>query len=155
MAIPYFKETLFLRSVLSYVEMTHLIWQVGKWATQCILCIWIAVAHQFIAVGNTPDSKVHGTNMGPIWGRQDPGGPDVGPMNFAIWDVMSSKLCSNAASNTNKFRCYYTFFNTLIKLTESDIIMCYNERGQSLQHISQWQSRDTESEMIDRATVFN
>ena len=30
------------------------------------------------------DSKVHGTNMGPIWGRQDPGGPHVGPMNFAI-----------------------------------------------------------------------
>ena len=24
--------------------------------------------------------------MGPIWGRQDPGGPQVGPMNFAIWD---------------------------------------------------------------------
>ena len=23
--------------------------------------------------------------MGPIWGRQDPGGPHVGPMNFAIW----------------------------------------------------------------------
>ena len=22
-----------------------------------------------------PDSKVHGANMGPIWGRQDPGGP--------------------------------------------------------------------------------
>ena len=32
-----------------------------------------------------PDSKVHGANMGPIWGRQDPGGPHVGPMNFAIW----------------------------------------------------------------------
>ena len=26
--------------------------------------------------------------MGPIWGRQDPGGPHVGRMNFAIWDVM-------------------------------------------------------------------
>ena len=25
--------------------------------------------------------------MGPIWGRQDPGGPHVGPMNFAIWVV--------------------------------------------------------------------
>ena len=25
--------------------------------------------------------------MGPIWGRQDPGGPHVGPMNFAIWDA--------------------------------------------------------------------
>ena len=24
--------------------------------------------------------------MGPIWGRQDPGGSYVGPMNFAIWD---------------------------------------------------------------------
>ena len=32
-----------------------------------------------------PDSKVHGTNMGPIWGRQDPGGSHVGPTKFAIW----------------------------------------------------------------------
>ena len=32
-----------------------------------------------------PDSKVHWANMGPIWGRQDPGGPHVGPMNLAIW----------------------------------------------------------------------
>ena len=30
------------------------------------------------------DSKVHGANMGPIWGRQDPDGPNVGPMNFVI-----------------------------------------------------------------------
>ena len=30
------------------------------------------------------DSKVHGANMGPIWGRQDQGGLHVGPMNFAI-----------------------------------------------------------------------
>ena len=35
---------------------------------------------------HNPDSKVHGANMGPIWGRQDPGGPHVGPMNFAIWE---------------------------------------------------------------------
>ena len=34
---------------------------------------------------NRPDSKVHGANIGPIWGQQDPGGPHVGPMNFAIW----------------------------------------------------------------------
>ena len=39
--------------------------------------------------GNTyTDSKVHGSNMGSIWGRQDPGGPHVGPMNFAIWDMV-------------------------------------------------------------------
>ena len=32
-----------------------------------------------------PDSKIHGPNMGPIWGRQDPGAPHVGPINFSIW----------------------------------------------------------------------
>ena len=26
--------------------------------------------------------------MGPIWGRQDPGRPHVGPVNFAIWVVI-------------------------------------------------------------------
>ena len=26
-------------------------------------------------------------DMGPIWGRQGPGGPRVGPMIFAIWDI--------------------------------------------------------------------
>ena len=36
-----------------------------------------------------PDSKVNGANMGPIWGRQDPGGPHVDPMNFAIWLYVS------------------------------------------------------------------
>ena len=35
-----------------------------------------------------PDNKVHGANMGPIWGREDPGGPHVGPMNFDIWEVI-------------------------------------------------------------------
>ena len=33
-----------------------------------------------------PDSKVHGTSMGPIWDRQDPGGPHAGPMKFVIWE---------------------------------------------------------------------
>ena len=40
--------------------------------------------------GYIPDSKVHGANMRPIWGRQDPGGTHVGPMNFAIWDFAIS-----------------------------------------------------------------
>ena len=36
---------------------------------------------------NIPDSKIHGANMGPTWGRQDPGGAHVGHVNLAIWDV--------------------------------------------------------------------
>ena len=36
-----------------------------------------------------PDSKVDGANMGHTWGRQDPGGPHVGPMNFTtIWGAI-------------------------------------------------------------------
>ena len=39
-----------------------------------------------------PDSKVHGATMGPISGRQDQGGPHVGPMNFAIWASMDENI---------------------------------------------------------------
>ena len=35
-----------------------------------------------------PWSQGSWANMGPTWGRQDPGGSRVGPMSFAIWDVM-------------------------------------------------------------------
>ena len=53
------------------------------------------VLHQYI-----PDSKVHGANMGPIWSQQDPDGPHVGPMNFAIWDVSCTVCChSNTVNN--------------------------------------------------------
>ena len=36
---------------------------------------------------NNPDSKVHEAYMGPSWGWQDPGGPHVGPVNFAIREL--------------------------------------------------------------------
>ena len=44
-------------------------------------------ALQPITIIDYPDSKIHGANLGPIWGRKDPGGAHVGPMNFAIWVV--------------------------------------------------------------------
>ena len=34
-----------------------------------------------------PDSKIHGANVGPTWGRQDPGGPHVGHTNLGIWGI--------------------------------------------------------------------
>ena len=34
---------------------------------------------------NVPDSKVHGTNMGPTWVLSAPGGPHIGPMSLVIW----------------------------------------------------------------------
>ena len=39
---------------------------------------------------NVPDKKVYGANIRPTWGRQDPGGPYVGPMNLDIWGVLKT-----------------------------------------------------------------
>ena len=41
-----------------------------------------------------PESKVHGANMGPIWGRQDPGGPYVCPCwpYVCPWILLSGLL---------------------------------------------------------------
>ena len=55
----------------------------SKYVQVCVLQSYIY--HQEQNYINYPDSKVHGANMGPIWGREDPGGPHVGPMDFAIW----------------------------------------------------------------------
>ena len=47
-------------------------------------------------------NKVGGANMGPIWDRQDPGGPHVDPMNLIIWETapfrVLSVLCDRSAS---------------------------------------------------------
>ena len=37
---------------------------------------------------NNPGRKVHGANMGPIWGRQESGGPHVVTMHFARWEPL-------------------------------------------------------------------
>ena len=35
-------------------------------------------------INHIPDKKFHGANMGPTWGRQDPGGPMLAP-----WTLLS------------------------------------------------------------------
>ena len=55
-----------------------------------------------------PDSEVHGANMGPIWGQQDPDGIHVGPINFAIWctDTVWPPAVANAMTfGTSSFCC--------------------------------------------------
>ena len=63
--------------------------------------------------GYIPDSKVHGANMGPIWGRQDPGGPHVGPMNFAIWDFAIS--LQDISNIWDPYYNWWTYRSTLNK----------------------------------------
>ena len=81
------------------------------------------------------DSKVRGATMGPIWGRQDPGGPRVGPMNFVIWDdviwtscglrspVLFKSLCGLPSKKHPKLVNSRTGAVTRGKLPFDDVIM--------------------------------
>ena len=70
-------------------------------------------------MNNIPDSKLHGADMGPIWGRQDPGGPHVGLMNFAIWDMNCECLMNYCLSIANTYDRYiFFFFATVISPEE-------------------------------------
>ena len=44
--------------------------------------------------------KVHRANMGPTWGRQDPGGPHVSHTNLAIWDLRHNLVIAATIKNT-------------------------------------------------------
>ena len=55
----------------------------------------LSVSDAYMLEETGPDSNVHGDNMGPIWGRQDPGGPHVGSMNFVIWRVIADVWLSS------------------------------------------------------------
>ena len=69
---------LFLRNI---VLINHM----NTWQLKRIIDIAHHAIHHLLVHRYFPDSKVHGANMGPTWGRQDPGGPHVGLMNFALW----------------------------------------------------------------------
>ena len=61
-----------------------------KYGTKLLALIFFGLlilsVHCMMTEFINPDSKVHGAKMGPISGRQDPDGPHVGLMNFAIWE---------------------------------------------------------------------
>ena len=56
-----------------------------------------------------PESKIHGDNMRPAWGRQDPGGPHVGHMNIVIW-VMKQINQKMLFGNMSKFVTIQSIF---------------------------------------------
>ena len=63
-----------------------------RWAFVLPCNQWMAnhrIGRQLLSqTGHIPNSKVHGTNMGPTWVLSAPVGPNVGLMNLAIWDVV-------------------------------------------------------------------
>ena len=67
-----------------------------------------------------PDSKVHEANMGTIWGRQDPVGPHVGPMNFAIWAHVW------LINNTPTAKHYIRYISIYSSLKHTDLLTFIN-----------------------------
>ena len=59
----------------------------------------------FILFNIHPDNKVPRAHLGP----QDPGGPYVGPKNFAIWAVISK------ISNQSSLKNYLSFSNVPVR----------------------------------------
>ena len=117
---------------LHFVHSKSTIWQSFDSAVfyiQCICCNQFssnrhAIAHLIGLRYRVPDSKVHVANMGPIWGQQDPGGPHVGPRNFAIWDVFCGFnlwfiFCPNHCSDV----CNIWLYRTMLKC-HSTVIFC-------------------------------
>ena len=62
-----------------------------KWVPQCdrqdmSLHYESSLSTHVVGGRNTARLPLIARYMGPIWGRQDPGGSRVGPLNLAIWD---------------------------------------------------------------------
>ena len=77
-------------SQVSYEMSILRIWEKSDSIIMALYCIYIP-CYNHNEIGNIPDSKVHGANMGPTWILSVPGGPHVGPMNLAIRDEL---LCT-------------------------------------------------------------
>ena len=80
----------------------------------------------------SPDNKVHGANMVPIWGRQDPGGPHVGPMNFAIWVLVTRLAAYIRAASALLYRQVSLNWHTkicmgrfIIAWFKSNLLICF------------------------------
>ena len=57
---------------------------------------------------NHPDSKAHGANIWPIWGRQDPGGPMLAPWTLlsgnCLYASLMLPLCMKLTWEMNSLR---------------------------------------------------
>ena len=96
-------------SSLSVVNLTHqtfttVMWRMSITAWNCQLR-WIFESY--------PDSKVHGAFMGPIWDRQDPGGPHVVPLTLLSGNCSKSKQQTVSVQYifTSSYRCCLGYWN--------------------------------------------
>ena len=63
------------------MKSTNTVWFIFTWQFVGMISCGMVIRS---ATPHTPHNKVHGANIGPIWGRQDPGGPMLAP-----WTLLS------------------------------------------------------------------
>ena len=93
------------QSVLFYLKVP--MWRASKWDTETVRIHYMMpctdrqspLFYMEVPCGrprggqqHTPDSKVHGANMGPTWVLSAPDGPHAGPMNLASRDDTCNSL---------------------------------------------------------------
>ena len=98
---PHAENMLSTKMVNNWPRTIFLLVQ-NKFLPSCSIQVWGLMTSDIISQ-YSPDNKFHGANMGPTWGRQGPGGPHVGPMNYAIWEVLSDIIMAGNVF----FRLFY------------------------------------------------
>ena len=81
-------------------------------ASLCLHMFWWFRSSLGILTINNHDSKVHGANMGSTWGREELGGPHVGPRTFLsgkVHRVRSKCSCLFALNRQNNEPCRRDF----------------------------------------------
>ena len=99
-----------------------------------------------------PESKIHGANMGPTWGRQDPGGPHVGHMKFVIRmapdysdknrePVLKDRWCFLFCGVGYPTGLFQTFNNRTMTNAQGDTMHGANRRSmhEDIQYLNTWQ----------------
>ena len=80
------------------------------------------------------DSRVHGAIMGTTWGRQDPGGPHVGPTNLAIRAVALYRLAQLTLQCVPLIRAWLVVSRVLSEV--GFVRYCYYHAGKLHYHRS-------------------
>ena len=83
-------------------------WNEFMWGSNWIRgwCVYSGRYIEYFLLEISPDNKVHGANMGPIWVRQDPGGPHVGSMLSGRLRLRISALMQSSVAYEDRNNIY-------------------------------------------------
>ena len=106
---------------------------INPWSPLCFLCSLYMLmsdhpSQSFLhALIPLPGSKTYWANMGPTWGRQDPGGSHAGQMNFVIWVAGWWKSITVMSSCGGGIQCThwqkYALFTVVYQMRNNNTLM--------------------------------